>query len=274
MPIARRIASDIRFGSVLRRIMAQSRLYPAIEFGSLDVVQMTPGGDDFMGDTLRTDIYTVSNGGGASAADPVITGGALNGILDMVTGTAGGSTASSEICSGLNYRGDHGCIMVACLTLDIITGVKVEVGFTDVLNDPGAVNVKATPTFTADDCALWVLDTNDNDYWEGLAANNGSTLPMATVEAAISPVAATYEWLMVELIESDDANNQCAVAFSRFNAAGYRTYHAIGGGADPQGPNSNVLLTPWIYVEARNATSKILSVDYFNAWQFRANVQA
>ncbi len=273
MAIARRIASDLMFGSALRRIMGQSRLYPFIERGSLDVVQMTPGGEDFMGDTLRTDIYTVANGGGASAASPVITGGALNGVLDMVTGTAGDSTASSEICSGLNYRGDHGCVMLACLTLSAITSVKVEVGFTDVLNDPGAVATKATPTFTAADCALWVLDTNDNGYWEGMGANNTSTLPMTVVEAAISPTAATYEWLMVELIESDDSSSECAVAFSRYNADGYRTYHAIGGGANPQGPNSNVLLTPWIYVEARNATSKTLSVDYMNAWQFRSAVQ-
>lgn len=274
MPIARRPVSDLMFSNVLRRIMGQSRLYPFLELNSLDMVQMKPGGDDFIGDTLSTNLYTVSNGGGASAASPVITGGALNGVCDFVTGTAGDSTASSELSSGLNFRGDHGCIMVACLALDVITSVKVEVGFTDVATDPGAVNVKATPTFTATDCALWVLDTNDNAYWEGLAANNGSTAPMTVVEAAISPTAATYEWLMVELIESDDTNNECDVAFSRFNAAGYRTYHAIGGGeGNNQGPNSNVLLTPWIYVEARNATSKTLSLDYWNAWQYRTAVQ-
>lgn len=274
MGIARRPASELMFSVALRRIMGQSRLYPFIERHSLDVVQMKPGGDDFMGDTLDTFTYTVANGGGAGAATPVITGGALNGILDMVTGTAAGSTASSEICSGLNYRGDHGCVMVACLALSAITNVKVEVGFTDVLDDPGAVATKATPTFTAADCALWVLDTNDNAYWEGMAANNTSTLPMATVEAAISPTAATYEWLMVELIESDDTNSECAVEFSRFNADGYLTYRAIGGGVgSTQGPNSNVLLTPWIYVEARNATSKTLSVDYWNCWQFRSAVQ-
>lgn len=225
-----------------------------------------------MGDTLRTDIYTVSNGGGAAAASPVITGGALNGVLDFVTGTAGDSTASSELCVGLNFRGDRGAVMVACLTVDIITAVKIEVGFTDVLTDPGAVNVKATPTFTAADCALWVFDTNDNAYWEGLAANNTSTAPMTTVEAAISPEAGTYEWLMVELIPNDTTSNECAVAFSRFTQAGERTYHAIGGAANNQGPNSNVLLTPWVYVEARSAASKTLSLDYWNAWQMRSSL--
>ena len=274
MPIARRIASELMFSSALRRIMGQSRLYPFIEQHSLNVVQMKPGGDDFIGDTLSTDLYTVSNGGGAGAASPVITVNTVNGICDFVTGTAGDSTASSELSTGLNFRGDRGCIMVACLALNFITGVKVEVGFTDVNNDPGAVNVKATPSFNATDCALWVLDTNNNGNWEGMAANNGTTAPMTTVAAAISPTAATYEWLMVELIESDDTDNECAVEFSRFNAAGYRTYNAIGGGANAQGPNSNVLLTPWIYVEARNATSKTLSLDYWNAWQYRTDIQA
>lgn len=257
------------FGSELQKFMSRSLLYPFQEYHSLDMVRF---GDDFLGDTLRTDIYTVSNGGGASAASPVITAGVLNGICDFVTGTAGDSTASSELCTGLQFRGDHGAVMVACLALDVITGVKVEVGFTDALNDPGAVATKATPTFTATDCALWVLDTNDNANWEGLAANNGSTNPMATLEAGISPTAGEYEWLMVELIPSDTGESECTVAFRRFTQAGRMTYEAIGGLGTYQGPNSNVLLTPWIYVEARNGTSKTLSLDYFGAWQLRTTV--
>ena len=114
-------------------------------------------------------------------------------------------------------RGDHGAVIVACLTVDIITGVKIEMGFTDVATDPGAVNVRATPTFNATDCALWCFDDNDNGNWEGVAANNQDTNPMANVTgalaiqgAAFAPVAATYEWLMIELVESDDSNSECA----------------------------------------------------------------
>ena len=277
MPISDSTRPALMFSPSLRRVMGYSRLYPFIEHHSLNVVQMLPGGDDFLGDTLRTDLYTVANGGGAGAASPVITANSLNGICDFVTGTAGDSTASSELSSGLAFRGDRSCVLVALLSVDIITGVKIEVGFTDVATDPGAVNVKGTPTFNATDCALWVLDTNDAGVgWEGLAANNGDTAPMATVEAGIDPVAGTNEWLMVELLRNDSGDNQCAVVFRRFTEAGLMTYGpevgsttAIGGAADPQGPNSNVLLTPWIYVEARNATSKTLSLDYWNAWQLR-----
>ena len=276
MPISDSTRPEMMFVPALKRVMSHSRLYPFIEHHSLNVVQMLPGGDDFLGDTLRTDIYTVANGGGASAASPVITANSLNGVCDLVTGTAGDSTASSEISSGLAFRGDRSCVLVALLALSAITSVKVEVGFTDVATDAGAVNVKATPSFNADDCALWVLDTNNNANWEGMAANNGTTSPMATVAAAISPTAATNEWLMVELLRNDSADNQCAVIFRRFTEAGLMTFGpevgsaAVGGAANPQGPNSDVLLTPWVYVEARNATSKTLSLDYWNAWQFRS----
>src|SRR3990167_3634325 len=237
MPISNSTKPDMRFAPALRRVMGYSRLYPFIEQHSLNVVQMLPGGDDFLGDTLRTDIYTVSNGGGASAASPVITANTLNGACDFVTGTAGDSTASSELSTGRAFRGDRSCVMVALLSVDVITGVKIEVGFTD--------------------------------------ANNGSTSPMATVEAGISPTAATMEWLMVELLRTDSGSSECAVIFRRFTEAGLMTFgpeigsSAIGGQADPQGPNSDVLLTPWVYVEARNSTSKTLSLDYWNAWQYR-----
>lgn len=271
MAIKSRLATDLRFRSALRRVMSTSRFYPALEYGSLDVVKFE---DDFLRPTLGTDNYTVSNGGGNAAASPVITAGVVNGVADLVTGDAGGSTASSEMARGLQFRGDHGAVVVACLTSDIITGLKIEFGFTDALADPGAVATKATPSFNATDCALWVFDTDDTGIgWEGLAANNGTTDPMTTVEAGISPTAATYEWLMIELIESDDANSECAVAFSRYNADGERTFFEIGGGTDNQGPNSNVLLTPWIYAEDRIGATKTISVDFFGAYQYRTSVQ-
>jgi hypothetical protein len=270
MPTAR-IATKEMFRSDLARFMGQSRLFKFLERRSLNTVGFE---DDFLGDTLSTGLYTVANGGGSSAASPVIQAGVLNGVARFITGTAGGSTASSELSTGLQFRGDQGAVMVACLAVSAITNVKIEVGFTDALADAGAVATKATPTFNATDCAVWAIDTTDNAYWEGVAANNGNTAPMTTVEAAISPVADTYEWLMVELIETDESNSECAVAFRRFTQDGVMTFEQIGGGiedASGQGPNGNVLLTPWIYVEARNSTSKSLDVDHFGAWQRRTS---
>ncbi|KKN75595.1 hypothetical protein LCGC14_0378330 [marine sediment metagenome] len=275
MAIKRRLATQTRFANGLIRVMSQSRLFPAMEYQSLDVVRQE---DEFMGDTLNTFKWGVSNGTGNAAADPVIPGTlVVNGVCDFVTGDAGGSTASSELTGGLTFRGDHGAVIVACLTVDIVTGVKIEFGFTDALADPGAVATKATPSFNATDCALWVFDTDDSGTgWEGLAANNGTTNPMTTLTpstGAISPVAATYEWLMIELIENDDGNSQCAVEYSLFTADGRRIFNEVAGQVDDQGPNSNVLLTPWLYVEDRNGNSKTMSVDYFGAYQYRTAVQ-
>jgi hypothetical protein len=244
--------------------MGQGKLFPAFEYNTLDVVKVVD--DDFTGLTLDTGDYTIADGGGSGAVSPTKTAGTVNGIIKLTTGTASNSTASSEIGTGLQMRGDLGAVVVACVSLSAITSVKVEIGFTDALADPGAVNVKATPTFQATDCALWVLDTTDNAYWEGVAANNGDTSPASTIEAAISPTADTYEWLMVELHEYDDSGNICAVKYRRFNAAGGQTFESEW---QTVGPNSNVLLTPWIYVEARSSSTRVLSVDYFGAWQRR-----
>lgn len=274
MAITKRIKADLRFRSVLEKVLSKSHEFKALDYHSLDVVKQD---DEFMGDTLNTFLWGVSNGTGNNAADPVIPATLVKGgVIEMVTGDAGGSTASSELTGGLTYRGDHGAVIVACLTVDIVTGVKIEFGFTDALADPGAVNVKATPSFNADDCALWVFDTDDSGPgWEGLAANNKDTNPMSTVtpSVAIPPVAGTFEWLMIELIENDDANSQCAVEFSLFDVDGLRIFNEVGGQVDNQGPNSNVLLTPWLYVEGRSASSKTLTVDYFGAYQYRTAVQ-
>ena len=246
-----------------------------MEYGSLDVARLVD--DDFGGDTLNTFLYGVSNGGGNDAVDPVIPGTlVVNGGIEMVTGDANGATASSDLNAGLTMRGDHGAVVVAYLAVDVTTDVKIEMGFTDATGDAGAVATKATPSFTATDCALWVYDTDDSGTgWEGLAANSGTSNPMTVVTpaTAISPAANIYQWLMVELIENDDSNSECAVEFSIFDVDGLRIFNEVGGQVNNQGPNSNVLLTPWIYIEARSAASKTLSVDYFGAYQYRTAVQ-
>lgn len=252
------------FRNDIRRMGGSSTLSRFLERFSIDTAQIVD--EEFSGLTLDTGDYTLGNGGGASAASPAITAGTVNGVADFITGTAGDSTASSQIATGLQVRGDLSPIFVARFTVDIITGVKVEAGFTDALNDAGAVATKATPTMTASDAAVWILDTNDNANWEGVAANNGSTSPATTVEAAISPTAGTYEYLMVELREYDATNSVCAARYRRFSANGGLTYTS---GWQADGPNSNVALTPWVYVEARNASSKTLSLDYLGVWQRR-----
>src|SRR3990167_9355361 len=108
-----RNASRQMFSQDLKKFMAASRLYPFVEYHSLDTVRVVD--DDFTGLTLDTGDYTLSNGGGASAASPVIAAGVENGVARFVTGTAGDSTASSEMAQGLQMRGDRGAGVVACV---------------------------------------------------------------------------------------------------------------------------------------------------------------
>lgn len=271
MASASPVATTQRFRNYVKRYMGKNRLYSLFEYNTVDIVKHE---DDFLGDTLESNLYTVANGGGASAASPTITAGGANGYITGTTGTAGDNTASSEIALGLNWYGNLNATMLVRLQLSAITGVKCEVGFTDALDDAGAVATKATPTLTATDCAVWCFDTTDigSPYWEGIAANNGSTAPATTMAAAIAPVATTYEWLMVELRDSGiettpgTSDHVSVVRYSRYDANGGRTYRSDWQAA---GPNANIGLTPWIYVEARNATSKNILVDYLGVWQRR-----
>ncbi len=271
MAVVERIFVESLFRkSLLKDLDKGSSVYQALEImDSLDVVQLVK--DDFTGRTLDTGDYTLSNGGGNAAADPVITAGVVNGVADFVTGDAAGSTASSELAVGLQAKGDQGCFMIVRVTSDIVTNMKMEFGFTDALTDPGAIATKSTPGFNAADCAIWVFDTDDDVGFEGLANNNTDTAPMTTLEAGITPVAGTYEWFGVELIETDDTNSECAVVFYRWDADGNLTFKEIGGGVGGnQGPNGNILLTPWVYVEERSGgATTTMSVDFLGAWQRR-----
>ena len=226
--------------------------------------------DDFMGDTLHGG-YQSTAGAGAGALAAALVAGQLGGMVRLVTGTAGDSTARSDLSLGIHFRADMGPVFLCRLQMSAITGVKVEVGFTDVVSgtDAGAVNVKATPTFTAADAALWALDTNDNTDWEGLGVDSGTAA--VTQEAAIAPVAATYETLVVALREYNSTDRLAAATYLRFNADGNQTYPGGNGAPVWQSlaVSSDVLLTPWIYAEARNTTSKNVDIDFIKVWQRR-----
>ena len=84
-----RPAADIRFGTALKRVMSHSRLYPAMEYGSLDVVKFE---EDFLGDTIDGNKYTLANGGGASANSSFGAGGGGRMVVDYGAGSISGLT--------------------------------------------------------------------------------------------------------------------------------------------------------------------------------------
>ena len=258
--MAKRLEKDLT-----RNFMARFGRGPAYAISPMfawDVFKVGP--DDFEGPTINTYRWTVGNGGGASAASPAISAGLENGQIQMVTGTANDNTASSTLCSGRHLYGQNNAIIVARLAIGTSIGsVKVEVGFRDAITTTAGAhfvtNDKATATFTATDGVVWAYDSSDNAYWEGLgvAAASGAT----TLEAAISPVAATFEYLEVAL-EGTTAH------FRRYNADGGLTYSGVMTDAI----SADVMVAPLIAVEAKSATSKTLYVDWVFAYQGRTTV--
>lgn len=98
---------------------------------------------------------------------------AINGTMTLTTGSNGSDTAGQGY--GLNWSGDQGFYFISrCKLATRVTDVKFEVGMTDSVSDDGAVATKASPTFTATDCGLFVYDTTD-DINTTFVSNGGGT---------------------------------------------------------------------------------------------------
>jgi len=138
----------------------------------------------------------------------------------------------------------------------------MEVGFTDADDDAGAINVLATPTTTADDCAAWCFDTDDsgNPQWQGVYNAAGGTA--AKVEPDLTDIAAsTYEWLGVALLGDK-------VKFMHADQYGNPDYESSWYATAITATDA---LVPWIIAQTRNTTSKNVDVDYMIAYQRRTS---
>jgi len=259
---SQRIAGQELFRPYLQRFMGHNRLYPLFE-------PLTPGMDDFedkmMGQTINI-AYNVGNGGGASAASPVVASDLTYGAIRFVTGGASGTTASSDLSLGRFFTAERSCAMVAAIRISSVADMKIEIGFTDVLQgtDTGAVNSLASNTARADDAAVWIVDTADNAEWQAWSVDSttvatkiedGGTNQLPTL------VADTVNFMMVELYEDDSSANTSVARFRRFNADGELTYTS-GWMA---GPTSTVALCPMVYVQDGGAT-RTMDMTYFRAW--------
>lgn len=201
--------------------------------------------DDFMGDALDAR-YAATVGTGTEV---IGTTAAIGGNMTLTTGNAGSDSAGQGL--GLHWNGDSGFYFIARMkTSTRITNVKFEIGVTDALTDDGAVAVKATPTFTATDCALFVLDTTD-DANVTFLSNGGTTDANAD---ASNFTLANDTFFVVEIV------GRGATDTTGDNVAGYLNGQFVGSGnitgASP--------LTPWAYVEdlAQSAATTI-AVDYW-----------
>ena len=237
------------------------RLGRAHELDFFEVNAITTSGwqDDFQGDLFRggaaPGMYQ-STASGAAAATAAISTGVVNGaaLLDAGTDNAG----RSDLSWGLHYRGDLGATYIARFSINTLTTRKFEIGFTDVLSgtDAGAVNVKATPSFNADNAAVLVFDTDAN-----------TTLTLVGVKATVAAtvanfsstlVAATYYYFGVQLFDD--------------NARGF-LLDANGALMEEEviedAVTETTLLTPWLFVQNRAANAGSMTLDWHRAYQRR-----
>ncbi|GEM_PF-5590036 len=209
--------------------------------------------DYFIGDTIHSGYATVTGVDGTFS----IESDDDHAKLAASTGTG----ASGEYCGaalpGLAVKGDRYPVIMCRLALDVITTVKVEFGLTDAKDDAGAVNALATPTFTADDAVVWILDTDDTGYWQccGVKDGTGAT----KIEPGIAPTAATYEYLGIAVRDT-------FAKFLRWNDDGYLTYESAWmedaiTKTDP--------LTPWVFVQLRGACDRNVQFEMLRCyWNF------
>lgn len=170
---------------------------------------------------------------------------AFGGTMTVTTAAADGDTAGQGL--GLNWKGDAGVYFIARVKLSRITLGKLEIGLTDAVNDDGAIDVKATPTFTATDVAVFCFDRTDDANLTFITAKNGTV----GANADWSGTFAADTYVTVEIRVQNDM------------ASGYVNGQLVGAGQIEGGST----LTPWVYCETLTGASAAITatVDYWGA---------
>lgn len=209
--------------------------------------------DDFVGDTVNTTYRSMGTGTETIS----IATDTANGMASLTTDTNTGDSAGLSL--GLHITGSRYPVVIARVKSATITTQKIEFGFTDAHADDGAVNNAATPTYTADDAAVWVMDRDVDVNWHtrAVAATVAST--SGATDPAIAIAADAYQYLVVAL-EDSRARFYLGNADGRIlHDSGWRT-SAITG---------TVALTPWLFTKTRAASVRVLDVDFLWVWQRR-----
>lgn len=189
----------------------------------------------FLGDALPGEWAAAKTNGTAAAVT------VASSKLTCTAGTDDNGYAGNAF--GLFWKGDNGFYMESVQAVDNIATVKVEVGVTDATADAGAVNAKATPTATADDFVVVILDTDDNAEVDILSADD--TVVVANAENIFTIASATNF-----RTEFRGQNDTCSVFVNGVN----KGTGGIEGGD---------LITPWWFCQARaGSASRILTVEY------------
>lgn len=194
----------------------------------------------FLGDALPGEWAAAkTNGSGAAVS-------VASSQLTCTSGADNDGYAGQPI--GLFWKGDWGIFFESEQAQDNVTSSKLEVGFTDAIADAGAVNVKATPTATADDFCVLCLDSDDNAEFDIISElDNAGTA--AGAQDVFTVVAGSN--FTTQFVAQNDV-----VSVRVGSAAG--NIAVVGDGAMQGGD----LMTPWVFSQTRTTASKILTVEY------------
>jgi hypothetical protein len=212
------------------------------------------GGDDFQGDTLNG-LYQ-STAAGANSAVAAISTGVVNGAILLDAGDA--NSGRSDLSWGLHYQGQLNAIYIARFSINSLITRKFEIGFTDVISgtDAGVVNVKATPSFNAENAAVLVYDTNDDTNLTLVGVK--ATTPASVADFSTALSAATYYYFGVSLFDD--------------NARGF-LLDANGAFLEERiiedCVTETTLLTPWLFVQNRAGSAGSMTLDWHRGYQRR-----
>lgn len=205
--------------------------------------------EDFFDGAALDVQYGAAVTNGASAAR-TFTAGNTNSYLELVTGTANAGYAGTPF--SLGYTGTRG-VLFECVfrTPSAVTTLKFEFGLTDALNDAGAINVKATPTYTASDCAIICYDTDDdtNIGCFSVKADTGT----ATQDLNVFPIVASTTY-------------RVAVRVDGASVSYYMNGTFLAG--HDNGITAATALTPWFFAQARaGSASRIVQIHKWRCIQ-------
>jgi len=190
--------------------------------------------DKFWGDALNG-FYPSAKTNGTAAAVTFAEHNA-NGYLSIISGTDNNGYAGQGM--GLQFTGDRGILaQFVVQTPATVTAFKMEVGLSDADDDAGAINVKATPTFTATDCAVFVVDTTDDANIGFISAMAGAGVATQDIQA----IAASTTYRFAIRVEGNSVTAWINGRYVAGHAAG------IEGGTK---------LTPWIFSQTRTTSTR------------------
>lgn len=205
--------------------------------------------DDFIGDAVAGYVDPATNGTSAAVAAAASGDG-----ITLTTGTDDDGYAG--IAAGLAFSGDKGVLFECWIEMPAtITTMKIEAGLTDAVADAGAVLVKATPSATAANYAVFVYDTDDDATlaFHSAKASTGEDNIVAT--EGLDTLAGSDTLYLAVRIVGDNVQFWYKVGTSVIRGP---ESGAHGGGAGIEGASA---LTPWIFAQARAVSaSRVLTV--------------